>query len=230
MNGPHAVVLLSGGLDSTTALYETLRCGKTVSALTVDYGQLHHKEIEYAKRTAASLKLRHEIVRFSLPWKGSALLDASVMIPQNRPESAMGLGIPATYVPARNTIFLALAASYAEAAGAAEIVIGANALDYSGYPDCRPAYLKSMAQALTLGTKFGDEGGTMVISAPLVELSKKEIVELGARLGVPFEHTWSCYKGKEQPCGRCDSCLLRAKGFKEAGLTDPLLQTCRGEL
>ncbi len=224
MKAGRSVVLLSGGLDSTTALYETLGRGRTVFALTVNYGQLHHKEIEYAKRTALSLKVRHEFVSFSLPWKGSALLDAAVAIPQNRPDSARGHGIPATYVPARNTIFLALAASFAEAAGAAEIVIGANALDYSGYPDCRPAYLHAMAQTLTLGTKFGDEGGAFTISAPLVQLSKREIVQLGMRLGVPFENTWSCYKGEDRPCGRCDSCILRAKGFNEAGLTDPALK------
>ncbi len=216
-----SVVLLSGGLDSTTVLYSTIRRGDEVSVLTVHYGQLHHKEIEFARKTTARLRLRHEVVHFNLPWKGSALLDAAIDVPKNRTSLAMGQGIPVTYVPARNTVFLALAASFAETLGAQNLVIGANALDYSGYPDCRPAFLQSMAETLRLGTKFGEEGGRFEVDAPLVNLSKKEIILMGAGLQVPFELTWSCYRGESQPCQQCDSCLLRAKGFAEAGLHDP---------
>ncbi len=218
-----AVCLLSGGLDSTTALYKAVTEGYQPTALTVFYGQLHHKEIECAKKIAGELRVPHYFISMELPWKGSSLLDASVPMPTMREESEMAKGIPSTYVPARNTIFLSLAASCAESIDAEGIFIGANVLDYSGYPDCRPEFFESFEETLLRGTKAGVEGRKIKIHAPLLNLNKKEIVQLGQLLNVPFEKTWSCYRGKNAPCGECDSCRLRAKGFKEAGLSDPLL-------
>lgn len=218
-----AVVLLSGGLDSTTALYAARRDGKEPVCLTIHYGQLHDREIASAKKIAASLKAEHWIIPLSLPWGGSALTDPGMAIPKGRSEAEIGHGIPVTYVPARNSIFLSLAASLAEVKGADTIYFGANALDYSGYPDCRPAFLEAFEELMTRGTKAGVEGRKIRVAAPLLRLTKAEIVRLGHELGVPFEWTWSCYEGKEAPCGECDSCLLRAKGFREAGIEDPLL-------
>lgn len=218
-----AVCLLSGGLDSTTALYAACQDGFEVTALTLHYGQLHAKEIEFAKKTAAALKLPHHLVSFQMPWKGSSLLDVSIPVPVNRDENAMGADIPSTYVPARNSIFLTLAASCAEAAGADSIFIGANVLDYSGYPDCRPEFFDAFGKMIKLGTKAGIEGQGIKIYAPLLNLNKKEIIQLGLKLKVPFEMTWSCYQGKNVPCGNCDSCKLRAKGFAEAGIPDPAI-------
>ncbi len=216
-----AVVLLSGGLDSTTALYVALRDGFQAAALTLDYGQLHQREINCARVNAEALAVRHEVVRFGMPWKGSALLDPLIPVPAGRSPEAMQSTIPVTYVPARNTIFLAMAASYAETLDAEALFIGANALDYSGYPDCRPDYFNAMQAALNLGTKAGVEGRALTIHTPLLRLTKAEIVKLGQSLGVPFERTWSCYRGSEEPCRVCDACVLRAKGFEEAGLQDP---------
>lgn len=229
MNSKKAVVLLSGGLDSTTALYVARRDGYEVFALTLDYGQLHQREILFARQTAAALAVPHELVAFSLPWKGSALLDENIPVPQGREFSDMQSEIPSTYVPARNTIFLAMAASYAETCGAQAVFIGANALDYSGYPDCRPAFFDAMQKALNLGTKAGVEGRMLELKTPLIDLSKADIVKLGQLLGVPFERTWSCYRGDEAPCGTCDACLLRAKGFKASHLTDPLAASAPGK-
>ncbi len=217
------VCLLSGGLDSATVLYVAKNQGYDVKALTIHYGQLHEKEILSAKEIAKDLQIEHRIISISLPWGGSALLDPQIPIPTGRKESEMSHGIPSTYVPARNSIFLTLAASYAEAVEAQAIFIGANALDYSGYPDCRPEYFKAFEVVLRLGTKAGLEGKGARIETPLLKLSKKEIIELGMRLGVPFKKTWSCYQGRELPCGECDSCLLRAKGFREAAIQDPLV-------
>lgn len=219
-----AVCLLSGGLDSATSLYFARREGYQVTALTVHYGQLHVKEIEYAKQICGQLQIPHHILSFEMPWKGSSLLDKNIPMPTMREESAMGADIPTTYVPARNTIFLSMAASCAEAMGAEAVFIGANALDYSGYPDCRPEYFEAFSKAIHLGTKAGVEGKKLQIVAPLLHLNKKDIILLGQKLGVPFENTWSCYKGKEKPCGECDSCRLRAKGFKEAKIKDPALK------
>ncbi len=220
MTSPKAVCLLSGGLDSTTALYAA-RKSHEVTALTIHYGQLHSKEIEFAKETCARLGLKHHNLSFEMPWKGSALLDASIPVPVNRDESRMIADIPSTYVPARNSIFLTLAASCAETLGAGAIFIGANILDYSGYPDCRPEFFEAFEKTIHLGTKAGVQGNKITIKAPLLHLNKKEIIQLGMKLGVPFEKTWSCYQGKETPCGECDSCRLRAKGFAEAGIIDP---------
>lgn len=217
-----AVCLLSGGMDSATALYAARREGLALTALSFDYGQRHHKELEAAKTITSPLRIPHSIISISLPWGGSALVDSRIPVPLNRNEFQMGQDIPITYVPSRNSIFLSFAASCAEAGGADFIFIGASAIDYSGYPDCRPEYFEAFERLLQLGTKAGVEGRSIKIKAPLLSLNKKEIVLLGNKLGVPFEKTWSCYRGEDAPCGQCDSCLLRAKGFREAGLRDPL--------
>ncbi len=200
-----------------------LKEGYTAAALTVHYGQAHEKEITCARQIASDLAVEHHVIPITLPWKGSALIDPSIQIPKGRDVSQMANAIPETYVPARNSIFLSMAASFAEARGAETVFIGANALDYSGYPDCRPNYLKAFEELMRLGTKVGVEGKAITIQAPLLKLSKREIVQWGTRLNVPFEKTWSCYEGKELPCGTCDSCVLRIKGFQEAGLQDPLM-------
>lgn len=216
------MVLVSGGLDSATALYVALNEGFRVYALTLDYGQRHAREIECARWLARHLALELKEISFTLPWKGSALLDASELLPKGRSLDLMSRDIPATYVPARNTLFLSFALSWAEVLGASEIFIGANALDYSGYPDCRPEYFRLMEEVFSKATKCGVMGTRIRIDAPLLHKTKGEIVRLGNELGVPFEHTWSCYEGLSAPCGQCDSCLLREKGFREAGFQDPL--------
>lgn len=217
-----AVVLLSGGLDSATALYWAKDRSYQCYALLFDYGQRHKRELISARAVAKSAQVFVERVQISLPWKGSALTDQKLKIPHHRFNKIGRGGIPLTYVPARNTIFLSFALSWADSCGAEAVVIGANALDYSGYPDCRPAYFKAVQKVSRLGTKSGVGGKTIKILTPLIKMSKKEIVKLGIRLGVPFEKTWSCYAGKRRPCGKCDSCQLREKGFREAGSIDPL--------
>jgi len=221
---PRAVVLLSGGLDSSTAAAAAKRDGFAILALTVSYGQRHLREIASAKRVARALGAReHRVIHVPLErFGGSALTDASIKVPVGRASKAIGKGIPVTYVPARNTVFLALAASYAEARGASAIYIGANAIDYSGYPDCRPEYLRAFERALAKGTKAGVEGRPIRIRAPLLRKSKAQIVRLALRLQVPLELTWSCYLGGPVACGRCDSCILRLKGFRDAGARDPV--------
>jgi 7-cyano-7-deazaguanine synthase len=217
-----AICLLSGGLDSATTLSIALKERYEVFALTVIYGQKHEREMTSARRLAARLGVAHELIHFSLPWGGSALIDAHIPIPQNRSLDQISKDIPVTYVPARNTIFLSFAASFAEAKKAEAIFIGANAIDYSGYPDCRPDYFKVLEEALKKGTKQGTEGRAIRIKTPLLHLNKSEIIFLAQSLQVPLEWTWSCYTGETVPCGTCDSCLLREKGFREAGLEDPL--------
>jgi len=216
-----AVVLLSGGLDSATALYCARKAGYRPYCLIFDYGQRHRKEIVSARRVAEQSGAAYHLIPFTLPWKGSALLDDALEVPSHRTD--IGAGIPATYVPSRNTIFLSFAMSWAEAIGADAVYIGANALDYSGYPDCRPAYFDHIRTLFAIGTKAGVEGKKIEIRAPLISMTKAEIVRLGTSLGVPYDLTWSCYQGGEVPCGVCDSCRLREKGFREAGLADPLL-------
>ena len=218
-----AVVLLSGGLDSTTALYVARREGAETIALSFNYGQLHERELDSAREIASSLKIEHWTVPLSFPWGGSAITDEKIPLPKGRNQEEIKEGIPATYVPARNSIFLSLAASLAEAKEAEAIYFGANALDYSGYPDCRPAFIEAFQKMIETGTKAGAEGKKIRVVAPLLYLSKAEIVRLGGQLKVPFAWTWSCYEGREFPCGECDSCILRAKGFQEAGIDDPLL-------
>jgi len=221
-----AIVLLSGGLDSTVTAARAISDGHAIVALTVGYGQRHARELEAARAVAKALAAREhvelEVDLASLG--GSALTDAAVELPMDRDEAAMGEGIPATYVPARNTVLLSLALALAEARDAEAIYIGANAVDYSGYPDCRPEFLESFERTANLATKRGVEGRPFRIIAPLVDLSKEDIVRLGVELGAPLELTWSCYVGGAAPCGRCDSCRLRAKGFAEAGIEDPALR------
>ncbi len=224
-----AVVLLSGGLDSTTCLYLAKRDGFEPICLSVHYGQLHEKELASAKRIASSLKSEHWIIPISLPWGESALTDPQMPVPKGRGENEMAKEIPVTYVPARNSIFLSLAASLAETKEARAIYFGANALDYSGYPDCRPEFLEAFETLVERGTKAGSEGKKIRIVAPLLRYSKAEIVKLGDSLGIPFEWTWSCYEGKDVPCEECDSCILRAKGFRDAGIEDPLVASVRRE-
>jgi 7-cyano-7-deazaguanine synthase len=216
-----AICLLSGGLDSTVSLYYALSKGYEVKVLTVDYGQLHSVEIKKAQKTAGILGFEHKILLIPMPWKGSSLLDPSIEMPEGR-TAFYDNDIPSTYVPARNTIFLSYALSWAEAVAYGAVFIGANQLDYSGYPDCRQEYFDAMRNVFRLGTKVGVTEQAISIETPLIDLNKRDIILLGSRLNVPFENTWSCYKGAETPCLSCDSCMLRAKGFLEAGIEDPL--------
>jgi len=217
-----AVVLLSGGLDSATTLFWAKDKGYSCYGLSFDYGQRHKREINSARALAKRAKCNWRLVRFKLPWGGSALLDKRISIPKHNLVKEISKIIPSTYVPGRNTIFLSLALSYAETMGAETIFIGANALDFSGYPDCRPGYYKIFNRLTKLATKAGGQGKKIKIITPLIKKTKAEIIKIGNKLKVPFELTWSCYEGKAKPCGYCDSCLLRANGFKEAKLNDPL--------
>lgn len=211
-----AVVLLSGGMDSAVALWWAIRRGWTCHALAFDYGQRHSKELVAARRLARRARVPLQIGRFALPWSRSALTDSRSRLPSRRVE-AMADRIPPTYVPGRNTLFLSFALSCADQIGATAIVIGANAIDYSGYPDCRPRYLAAFEKVATLGSRLGAEEGRKIrVVAPLVRLTKADIVRLGRRLGAPLDLTWSCYNGGRVPCGVCDSCRLRQKGFDEA--------------
>ncbi|MFH1379568.1 MAG: 7-cyano-7-deazaguanine synthase QueC [bacterium] len=211
-----AIVLLSGGLDSGTLLYWAKQ-KFTCTAITFDYGQKHKKEITYAKKIAHKAGCPWMQIKLYLPVLKSSLTDARFTIPRGDSRRAGKKKIPSTYVPGRNTIFLSYAVSLAESWGCTDVCIGANAVDYSGYPDCRPDYIKAMQYAACLGTKTGREGNPIHISAPLIRKTKAEIITLGRRLHVPFDLTWSCYRGGEKPCGKCDACILREKGFKEAG-------------
>lgn len=211
-----AVVLLSGGLDSATTLFYALNKGYEVNCLIFDYGQRHNKEIKGAVKLAKFAKCLYQILKISLPWKGSSLLDSSFGIDLN----VKNKKIPPTYVPARNIIFLSFAFSYAEAIKAESVFIGANAVDYSGYPDCRPEFYRAYSGMIKKGTKAGVEGNQIKIFTPLIRLTKAEIVKLAVKLKVPLEMTWSCYAGGDKPCGKCDSCFYRAKGFKEAKVID----------
>lgn len=219
-----AIVLLSGGLDSTTTLYLAKGEGFKCFCLIFDYGQRHKREIESAKRIASAANCSYKVINLTFPWKGSSLLDKNIGIPEDTRTTGHRdtNKIPSTYVPARNIIFLSFAASYAETIGAQAIYIGAHAHDYSGYPDCRPQFYQAFNKIISTGTKAGVEKRESRIVTPLIHKSKAQIIKLGTRLGVPFELTWSCYKGGRYPCGRCDSCYFRAKGFKEAGIRDPL--------
>jgi 7-cyano-7-deazaguanine synthase len=219
-----AVVLLSGGMDSATALAMTIKEGNRVIGLTFDYGQRHRKEVDAAERIAKHFRVAdHRIVTIDLSAiGGSALTDERIRVPEQRRIEEIGRGIPITYVPARNTIFLAYAMGLAEATAAKSIVIAANQVDYSGYPDCRPEYYAAFREVARLGTKRGVEGDLIEIRTPLIHLSKADIVRKGEELGVPWELTWSCYLGGAKACGVCDSCQLRLKGFREAGVKDPL--------
>ena len=219
-----SVVLLSGGLDSSTVLYQAKADNCECYALSFDYQQRHRRELHAAAMIAKSAGVReHRVVSFDLrAWGGSALTDTELDLPKSRDLEQMAENIPITYVPARNTIFLSFGLAYAEALGAQYVYIGVNALDYSGYPDCRPDYIQAMQKVFRLGTKQGREGEEIQIVTPLIELKKTEIIQLGNKLGVPWEKTWSCYAGGELACGVCDSCRLRLAAFEELGLSDPL--------
>ncbi len=227
---PRAVVLLSGGLDSSTCLAIAARDGFEVHALSVDYGQRHRGELERARRVARALGAAgHRVVGVDLSaFGGSALTDASIAVPKGRSPRAMATGIPVTYVPARNTVLLALALANAETLGAEDVYVGVNAIDYSGYPDCRPEFIHAFERLARVATKAGVEGRPLRIRAPLLRLSKAGIIRLGTKLGVPYRLTMSCYDPvRGRACGRCDACELRRKGFAEAGVPDPTLYTPR---
>lgn len=224
-----AVILLSGGLDSSTVLYHARAEGHDCYALSFDYRQRHRQELKAVIAIAQAAQVeQHQIVEFNLGlWGGSALTDLKLDLPQQRSLKEMSQQIPITYVPARNTIFLSFALGYAEAIAAEFVYLGVNALDYSGYPDCRPDYIEAMQEVFRLGTKQGREGQPIQICAPLIQLKKTEIIQLGNRLGVPWQNTWSCYSdggNGDRPvaCGVCDSCQLRRTAFTELGLQDPL--------
>jgi 7-cyano-7-deazaguanine synthase len=220
----NAVCLLSGGLDSATCLAYARRESFSCYALSFDYGQRHKVELDAAARVAASLGAeRHIVVKIPLDAFGGSALTADIAVPKARSLDAMSDGIPVTYVPARNTIFLSFALAWAEVLESADIFIGVNALDYSGYPDCRPEFIEAYERMANLATKSGVEGRTHVkIHTPLIHLSKAQIVALGQQLGVPFGMTHSCYDPTPdgRACGQCDACLLRRKGFEEAGIED----------
>jgi len=220
-----AVVLLSGGLDSATALAVAAHEGYACHALSFRYGQRHAVEIEAARRVAESLgAVAHKVLDLPIAeLGGSALTDPSAAVPQDRTDEQMGAAIPPTYVPARNTIFLAVALGYAEVTGSEAVFVGVNAVDYSGYPDCRPEFVEAFGRVAALATKRAVEGRPTRIVAPLLHMSKAQIIRTGTGLGVDYSLTVSCYDpdGRGRACGRCDSCRLRRKGFAEAGVPDP---------
>lgn len=222
-----AVVLVSGGLDSATALAIANHEGFEAFALSFDYGQRHACELAAAKRVGQAAKVqRHLVFKLDLRAIGGSSLTSDLPVPKDRPESEMSAGIPPTYVPARNTIFLSVAVGWAETLGAFDIFIGVNAVDYSGYPDCRPEYIAAFEQLANLATKAGvEKTGVWKIHTPLIRMTKAEIIKTGTELGVDYSLTHSCYDPDPtgRPCGRCDSCELRLKGFAEAGLRDPLV-------
>lgn len=221
-----AVCLLSGGLDSSTCLAYAIRDGFQCYALSFDYGQRHRVELSAASRVAAALGAeRHLIASIDTRLFEGSALTGPIGVPKQRGDAEMGRGIPVTYVPARNTVFLSFALAWAEVLDAADIFIGVNAIDYSGYPDCRPEYIAAFERMANLATKAATEGGVQLrVHTPLALMTKAGIVKLGAELGLDFGLTHSCYDPDEQgrPCGECDSCLLRKKGFREAGITDSL--------
>lgn len=226
MTASRAVVLLSGGLDSTTALAWAKSKGFECFTLSVDYGQRHRVELDRAKAIVKDMAASdHRLVTLDLRAIGGSALTDSIDVPKDRSTEAMRHGVPITYVPARNTILLGLALGYAETVGAFDLVIGANVLDYSGYPDCRPEFLQAFASLANLATKAGIEGGRFRVHSPLLKMTKAEIIREGVRLGVDYSKTLSCYDpdAAGRACGRCDSCQLRMKGFAEAGVSDPTI-------
>jgi 7-cyano-7-deazaguanine synthase len=219
-----AIILLSGGLDSATTLYVALDRGHKCHCLIFDYNQRHRKEIMQAKKIARRTGCDYKVIKISFPWRGSSLLDRRMQIPTDRDIEKMPQQIPSTYVPFRNTIFISIAVGWAEVVGAETIFIGANSVDYSGYPDCRPEYFELYNTLLKQGTKSNIEGKPIKIETPFITKKKSEIIKIGTRLMAPYELTWSCYNGGKKPCLRCDSCLLRKQGFEEAGLQDPYME------
>ena len=221
-----AVILLSGGLDSATCGAIARQQGFELYALSVDYGQRHRFELEASRRVAASLGVRrHVMLEIDLSQLGGSALTADIDVPKDRSDEAMAAEIPVTYVPARNTVLLSLALGYAEVVSAADLFIGVNAVDYSGYPDCRPEFIAAFERVAQLATKAGVEGSlALSIHTPLIDLTKARIIRRGTELGVDYALTHSCYDpdGAGTSCGRCDACLLRRRGFAEAGLADPI--------
>jgi len=211
-----SVALISGGIDSfVAAAYEKSK-GSIIYALSVDYGQIHKKEIESAEKIGKFLEVKqHKFIKIDLSWLPSSLIDRNYK-PEKKSE------IPPTYVPARNIIFLSLALAYAESIDADSIIIGVHCLDYSGYPDCRPKFIEAFQKVVDTGIKKSVEGGKIFIKTPLILMKKSEIIKLGAKLGLDFSITWSCYKGEDKACGECDSCKIRIRAFSEAGLKDPI--------
>ncbi len=222
-----AVILLSGGLDSATTAAIALAAGFELHALSFDYGQRHRFELEASRRVAAALRINHHVTAsIDLSQFGASALTADIAVPKGRSDDELQHGIPITYVPARNTVFLSMALGYAEVLGAADIFIGVNAVDYSGYPDCRPEFIAAFERLANLATKAGVEGSlSFKIHTPLILLTKAQIIRRGLELGVDYSLTHSCYDPDPsgRACGRCDSCVLRRRGFEEAGVTDPLL-------
>ena len=229
--GRTAVVLLSGGLDSATALAVARAEGYDCYALSFDYGQRHARELDSARKVAAALGVReHLVLPLDLRAIGGSALTADIAVPKGRSEGEIGTGIPVTYVPARNTIFLALALAWAEVLGAQDLFIGVNVLDASGYPDCRPEFIAAFERLADLATRAGVEGGSRFrVHTPLIDLTKGQIVSRGHELGVDFALTWSCYEPEPdgRACGLCDSCQLRRRGFAEARLEDPVPTAAR---
>jgi 7-cyano-7-deazaguanine synthase len=226
-----AVVLLSGGLDSTTTLAIARNEGFQAYALTFRYGQRHTCEIDAARETARYIGVaRHVVLDIDLRSFGGSALTDNIEVPKGRGLTDIAADIPVTYVPARNTIFLSFALAFAETLGAQDIFIGVNALDYSGYPDCRPEYIAAFERMANLATKAGVEGRSFRIHAPLIAMTKAEIIRTGARLGVDYSLTTTCYDPSDdgKACGRCDACLLRLEGFRQAGMEDPVPYTCKG--
>lgn len=225
-----AVVLISGGLDSATTAAVAKWEGYDVYALSFDYGQRHARELESARAVAKSLgAVDHLTISFDMRKIGASALTDDIEVPLDRSTDEMSSSIPVTYVPARNTIFLAFALSYAESIGAEDIFIGVNQLDYSGYPDCRSEFIEAFEKMAALATKAGVEGQSRFhIRTPLIQMTKAQIIRRGLELGVEYSITWSCYQGGEHACGRCDSCKLRLAGFTEAGAKDPLEYECPG--
>ena len=226
MAGNNAVILLSGGIDSATAAAMAKNQGFELHALSCHYGQRHERELESAKQIAAALRATsHRVIRFDLRAIGGSALTDQIEVPTGRSESEISQGIPVTYVPARNTIFLSFALALAERIEAQDIFFGANQLDYSGYPDCREEYIRAFEQMANLATKAGIEGKSrLTIRTPLLHMTKAEIIKTGLELGMDYGLTWSCYDPRPdgRACGLCDSCQLRLKGFKEAGAIDPI--------
>jgi 7-cyano-7-deazaguanine synthase len=230
MAAKRAVILLSGGLDSATCLAAARAGGRECHALSFDYGQRHRGELTRARKVATALgAATHRVVKLDLAaFGGSALTDRRIAVPKGRSVARMSRAIPVTYVPARNLVMLSVATALAETLGAREIWIGANAIDYSGYPDCRPPFLRAFERVARAGTKAGIEGRALRIRAPLLRLTKAAIIRLGTRLGVPYGITQSCYDPvRGRACGRCDSCVLRHRGFEEAGIPDPTRYVAR---
>jgi 7-cyano-7-deazaguanine synthase len=227
----NAVILLSGGIDSATAAAIAKQQGFDLHTLSFRYGQRHERELESAKKVADSLKSKtHRVLSFDLRAIGGSALTDDIDVPKGRSDAAIAMGVPVTYVPARNTIFLSFALALAERIEAQDIFFGANQLDYSGYPDCREEYIQAFERMANLATKAGIEGkNRLTIRAPLIKMTKAEIIESGLALGVDYSLTWSCYDPRPdgRACGQCDSCQLRLKGFERAGVPDPLLYADR---